>query len=204
MRLCQAHPEHVSDQGKNLRQDRFYHGLLPHLCNALGFAMADLPEREQADTSFDTLYTLAKKMELISLPASRDCLHWDTFCKWHKEHLNSQGVGLDNRGVPTQGPITEVVPVVTMGHSSSFLNNGSTAHWIGPKTLVDIMVEGREAIALVDSGSQVNIMTSTYVRHHEFPILPLEELVDHSVNLVGLGGGHTSPLGFIILQVHTA
>ena len=25
--------------------------------------MADLPEREQADTSFDTLYTLARKME---------------------------------------------------------------------------------------------------------------------------------------------
>ena len=25
--------------------------------------MADLPEREQADTSFDTMYTLARKME---------------------------------------------------------------------------------------------------------------------------------------------
>ena len=61
--LRRAHPEHMSDQGKNLRWDRFYHGLLPHLCNALGFAMADLPEREQTDTSFDTLYTLARKME---------------------------------------------------------------------------------------------------------------------------------------------
>ena len=29
----------------------------------LSFAMADLPEREQADTSFDTLYHLAKKLE---------------------------------------------------------------------------------------------------------------------------------------------
>ena len=61
--LHQAHPECVSDQGKNLRWDRFYHGLLPHLHNALGFAMADLPEREQADTSFGTLYMLARKME---------------------------------------------------------------------------------------------------------------------------------------------
>ena len=32
---------------------------------------------------------------------ARDCLHQDTFSKWHKEHLNSQGVGPDNKGVPT-------------------------------------------------------------------------------------------------------
>ena len=88
-----------------------------------------------------------------------------------------------------------------MHHSSSFLNDGPTAHWIGPKTLVDIVVEGREAITLADSGSQVNVVTPTYVKCHEFPILPLEELVDHQANLVGLGGGCTSPLGFIILQV---
>ena len=53
----------MSDQGKNLRQGRLYHGLLPHLHNALGFVMVDLPEREQADTSFNTLYTLARNME---------------------------------------------------------------------------------------------------------------------------------------------
>ena len=91
--------------------------------------------------------------------------------------------------------------VVTMHHSSSFLNDGPTAHWIGPKMLVDIVVEGREAIAFADSGSQVNIMTPTYVKHHSFPILLLEELVDHPVNLVGLGGGCTNPVGFVVLQV---
>ena len=173
----------MSDQGKNLKQDRFYHGLLPHLCNTLGFAMADYPKREQADTSFNTLYMLARKMEAnqpshfqraaagsadahkeryrrYPTPAgrvamlknedlfppdpevlegeppklnwleglslhmmqsmshfqceecqcfvcgvichfARDCPHQDTFHKWHKEHLNSQGVGPDNEGVPT-------------------------------------------------------------------------------------------------------
>ena len=34
---------------------------------ALGFTMAELPKREQASTSFDTLYTLAKKMEVWQL-----------------------------------------------------------------------------------------------------------------------------------------
>ena len=43
--------------------DCFYHGLSPGLQDALGFAMADLPEREKVHTSFDTLYMLAKKME---------------------------------------------------------------------------------------------------------------------------------------------
>ena len=175
--LCQAHPECMSDQGENLRQDRFYHGLLPHFCNAL------VPKREQADTSFNTLYTLARKMEAkqpshfqratagsadayregykryptpagrvavlqdedlfppnpevlageppklgqleelslhmmqamshfqheecrcfvcgVTSHFARDCLHWDTFCKCHKEHLNSQGMGPDNKVVPT-------------------------------------------------------------------------------------------------------
>ena len=172
----------MSDQGNNLKWDRFYHELLPHLHNTLGFAMADLPKREQADTGFDTLYMLARKMEASQPPhfqratagstdAYKDryrryptptgrvamlknedlfppdpkvlegkppkldqfeglslcmmqamshfqceecqclicgvmghftweCVHQDTFHKWHKEHLNSQGVGLDNKKVP--------------------------------------------------------------------------------------------------------
>ena len=34
----------------------------------LSFVMADLPEREQADTSFDTLYHQAKKLEVCHQP----------------------------------------------------------------------------------------------------------------------------------------
>ena len=51
--------------------DRLYHGLTPSLQYALGFAMAEFPEREQAGASFDTLYILAKKME-VQQPS---CLH---------------------------------------------------------------------------------------------------------------------------------
>ena len=59
----EEYPDQITDQGKNLAQDRFYHGLTPSLQDALGFAMAELPEREQAGASFDMLYILAKKME---------------------------------------------------------------------------------------------------------------------------------------------
>ena len=76
---------------------------------------------------------------------------------------------------------------------------GPTAHWLGPKTLVELTVEGRNFTALADSGSQVNMITPALVQQYGFPVLPLEDLVDYQVNLVGLGGMCTSPLGFVIL-----
>ena len=61
--ICRAYPECLPDRGWDLKKDRFYHGLRPYLHDALSFAMAELPEREQAHPTFDTLYTLAKKLE---------------------------------------------------------------------------------------------------------------------------------------------
>ena len=53
----------------------------------------------------------------------------------------------------------------------------------------------------MDSGSQVNTITPTFVQQYGFPVLPLEDLVNHLLNLVGLGRKCTSLLGFIILHV---
>ena len=75
------------------------------------------------------------------------------------------------------------------------------AHWIGPEMLVDLTIEGRNVNALVDSGSQVNTIMPTFMQHYGFPVLPLEDLVNHPLNLIGLGGKCTSPLGFIILHM---
>ena len=61
--ICCAYPEHLPDWGQDLKKDCFYHGLWPHLHDTLSFAMAELPEREQACPTFDTLYTLTKKLE---------------------------------------------------------------------------------------------------------------------------------------------
>ena len=62
MVICHVYPECLPDQGRNLK-DHFYHGLHPYPHDALSFVMAELPEREQAHPTFDTLYTLAKKLE---------------------------------------------------------------------------------------------------------------------------------------------
>ena len=78
---------------------------------------------------------------------------------------------------------------------------GPAAHWIRPETVVDLTIEGRNVNALADSGSQVNTITPTFMQQYGFPILPLEDLVDHPLNLVGLGRKCTSPLRFVILHV---
>ena len=61
--ICHAYPECLPDRGRDLKKDHFYHRLCPYLSDALSFAMAELPEREQACPTFDTLYTLTKKLE---------------------------------------------------------------------------------------------------------------------------------------------
>ena len=76
---------------------------------------------------------------------------------------------------------------------------GPVSHWIRPETLVDLTIEGRNVNALVDSGSQVNMIRPAFMQQYEFPVLLLEDLVNHPLNLIGLGGKCTSPLSFIIL-----
>ena len=78
---------------------------------------------------------------------------------------------------------------------------GPTSHWIGPEMLVELTVEGRNFNALADSDSQVNMITPALVQQYGFPVLPLEDLMDYPLNLMGLGGKRTSPLRFVILHV---
>ena len=72
--ICCTYPECIPDQAWELKKDRFYHGLHPYLHDALRFAMAELPKREQAHPTFDTLYTLIKKLK-ADQPAR---MHWYT------------------------------------------------------------------------------------------------------------------------------
>ena len=64
---------------------------------------------------------------------------------------------------------------------------------------MSLKVEGHEVNALADSGSQVNTVMPSHVCQHEFPILPLGDLVDYLQNLIGLGGMRTRPLSLVIL-----
>ena len=72
--IHQAYPDRLPYRGWDLKKDRFYHGLCPYLHDALSFAMAELPKREQAHPTFDTLYMLTKKLE-VGQPVHT---HWYT------------------------------------------------------------------------------------------------------------------------------
>ena len=87
------------------------------------------------------------------------------------------------------------------GNSTSLFVDGPTANWLGPEAVVKLVVEGCEVNTLADSGSQVNTMMPKFVTQNGWPVLPLEDLVDHLLHLVGLGGNQTWPLGFVILRV---
>ena len=132
---------------------------------------------------------------------ARDSPSHDAFRQWHQEQANSKGAG--ESSTPALGSAntrSEVnIRMIRWIWNPLLEVGGPTSHWIGPETLVDLIIEGRNVNALVDSGSQVNMITPAFVQHYGFPVLPLEDLVDYPLNLVGLGRKRTSPLGFVIL-----
>ena len=75
MIICCAYLECLPDCGRDLKKDRFYHGLHPYPHDTLNFVMMELPEREQAHPTFDTLYILMKKLEARQLA-------WTCWCQW--------------------------------------------------------------------------------------------------------------------------
>ena len=58
--IHRAYLECLPDWGRDLKKDRFYHGLCPYLHDALSFTMAELPKREQAHPMFDTVHSHKK------------------------------------------------------------------------------------------------------------------------------------------------
>ena len=107
--ICQAYPDHLPDRGWDLKKDHFYHGLCPYLHDALSFAMAELPKREQACPTFDTLYTLAKKLE-VGQPVH---MRWYTPCSevYRDKHrcylaLMGQVAALEEEGLVLSDQVT--------------------------------------------------------------------------------------------------
>ena len=127
---------------------------------------------------------------------ARDCPHRDAFKQWHWEQLNAKEAGENSQPTPRMMNQQPEVNVHMTGWIRDPLleTRGSVSHWIRPEMLVDLTIEGRDVNALADSDSQVNTIMPTFVQQYGFPVLPLEDLVDHLLNLVELGGKCTSLL----------
>ena len=73
--------------------------------------------------------------------------------------------------------------------------------WVGPETLVDVVLEGCKASTLADSGSQVNMMMPEFIQEQGYPVLLLSGLVNYPLHLVGSDGRCMCPLGFVITRL---
>ena len=107
--ICRAYPDCLPDRGRDLKKDRFYHGLCPYLHDALSFAMAELPEMEQARPTFDTLYMLAKKLE-VGQPAHmcRYTTSSEAYRDKHRRYLTLAGrvAALEEEGLVLSDQVT--------------------------------------------------------------------------------------------------
>ena len=105
--IHRTYPDRLPDRGRDLKKDRFYHGLCPYLHNALSFVMAELPEREQACPTFDTLYTFVKKLE-AGQPAwaHRYAPSSDAYQEKHRHYpvLAGRMAALEEEGVASANP----------------------------------------------------------------------------------------------------
>ena len=104
-----TYSEHLPDWGRDLKRDCFYHGLCPYLHDALSFAMAELPEREQAHPTFDTLYILTKKLEAGQL--ARTCWYAPSSNVYREKHRHypapaGRVAALEEEGLASTGPVS--------------------------------------------------------------------------------------------------
>ena len=102
-------PRMPPGQGVGSEEDRFYHGLHPYLHDALSFAMAELPKREQACPTFDTLYTLAKKLEVGQLARTHQYVtSSEAYREKHWCYLMPAGqvAALEEEGLELSDPVT--------------------------------------------------------------------------------------------------
>ena len=105
--IHRVYPERLPDQGRDLKKDCFYHGLHPYLHDALSFVMTELPEREQACPTFDTLCTLAKKLEAGQpVWACHYTPGLDTYQEKHRHYpaLTGRVAALEEEGVASANP----------------------------------------------------------------------------------------------------
>ena len=111
--IHRVYSECLPDRGQDLKKDRFYHGLHPYLHDALSFAMAELPEREQAHPTFDTLYVLAKKLEVGQLAHTcRYTSSSEVYREKHRWYLAPVGqvANLEEEGLVLTYPVTGRTP----------------------------------------------------------------------------------------------
>ena len=94
---------------------------------------------------------------------AKECPHRELFRSWLKQHAHSLGVEPKNKAHISDGKPTEVaMRVINTPINVKTIESEPTRRWIGPKTMVDVIIEEHEVAVLADSGSQVNTITPEF------------------------------------------
>ena len=80
----------------------------------------------------------------------------------------------------------------------------SVDRWVGTENIAEVIVEGERTPALLDTGSQINLVTPEYASQRGFAVHPISDVASGPINLVGMGGHTERPLGYCILRLQTS
>lgn len=64
-----------------------------------------------------------------------------------------------------------------------------------------ISVDNNQTLALLDTGSRVNTVTPSYVQVHRCNVLPLDQLTDKRLTLMGVGGFKPTLIGWVMFRL---
>ena len=90
---------------------------------------------------------------------------------------------------------------ITQPKQTPFLNPDPFQYWHGAENVAKVKINGENCEALLDSGMQINTITSNYMKNHSLEMGPITDLISARVTCMGLGNAYTHPLGYIIVWV---
>ena len=89
--------------------------------------------------------------------------------------------------------------------SAPYLNPDPYCHFIGPKNLGKVLIDGELTTCLLDNGAQINFVTPAYARQRGMDIMSLDHLAQEIGGqippIAGIGGIMVEPEGFIMMNV---
>ena len=89
--------------------------------------------------------------------------------------------------------------------SAPYLNPDPYCHFIGPKNLGEVLIDGELTTCLLENGAQINFVTPAYARQRGMDIMSLDHLAQEIGGqippIAGIGGIMVEPEGFIMMNV---
>ena len=88
-----------------------------------------------------------------------------------------------------------------MSRNAPFLNLDPHTHRSGPENISQVKIYDEGSLALLDSGSTINVVSLEFDKAHSLDVGPLSDLVDLTLKINEFGGLFSWSLGYVIIRV---